>query len=63
MRCEEQRGERGVGVGRVRTRGRRESESQGRDREGEGGRVGLRAGFVEFAGLRLLLALVGLLAG
>jgi len=52
-----------VGVGRVRTRGRRGSESLGRDREGEGGRVGLRVGFVEFAGPRLPLVRVGLRGG
>jgi hypothetical protein len=43
--------------------GRRGSESLGRDREGEGGRVGLRVGFVEFAGPRPLLARVGLRVG
>ena len=62
MRCEERSGVRGVGV-RVRTRGRRGSESLGRDREGEGGRVGLKVGFVEFAGPRLPLVRVGLLGG
>ena len=53
----------GVGGGRVRTRGRRGSESLGRDREGEGGMVGLRVGFVEFAGPRRQLVRVGLRGG
>jgi hypothetical protein len=44
-------------------RGLRGNESLGRNREGGGGRVGLKVGFVEFAGPRLPLVRVGLLGG